>query len=156
MKTAVCTHDSFNYNFAKESYIYADWLHVHFIFSFPFCVCACVRVCVRACVCVFNSVILLGFAVIKKIKDITDRHGCSWKPRGRLHSETFSCRWRKHFLNLFLLVSQCYQDVSNFCACTRENRSAVPQWKCVNKALIFTIPKEEWHKFHMGVSARGK
>lgn len=44
-----------------------------------------------------------------------------------LHSETFSYSQLKHFLNLFLLVSQCYKNASTSIACSRENRPAVPQ-----------------------------
>lgn len=32
-----------------------------------------------------------------------------------------------------------------------EKTEQCPNWKCVNEALIFTIPNEEWHKFHVGV-----
>lgn len=34
METAVCTHDSYDYNFAKDPntlHIYADWLHAAFM-----------------------------------------------------------------------------------------------------------------------------
>lgn len=37
METAVCTHDSYDYDFAKDSNtlrIYADWLHVAFYVHF--------------------------------------------------------------------------------------------------------------------------
>lgn len=76
------------------------------------------------------------------------------------YSETFSCTWQKlsffFFLVLFLLASHCSKNVSTSIACSRKNKLVVSCWKGINKALISTIPKEEWHKFHVGVSVEGK
>lgn len=45
---------------------------------------------------------------------------------------------------LFLLVSQPAKNVSISVALfKREQASLCPNWKCANKALAFTIPKEE-------------
>lgn len=41
--------------------------------------------------------------------------------------------------------------VSKNVSASMEKTEQCPNWKCVNEALIFTIPNEEWHKFHVGV-----
>lgn len=106
-------------------------------------------------------------ANLRKLNQPEDTHICvffAFKVTHELlglYSETWSCRTQKHGLCVLICFCPCLQKKKKK-KCPPpspvQERAGIlcPNWKCVNKALIFTIPKEEWHKFHMGVSVGGK
>lgn len=131
MKTAVCTHDSSNYDFAKDSYIYADWLHVAFYIQFS------IFFLFLFCVCVFHSVTLLGFCSNFKNQPLHTDMGVLGNQGGiytaRQMTKVLFFKKKK----MFLLVSQCSKNVSNSCACfKREQARCAPLEVCKQSTYI--------------------